>query len=88
MKASIPQIRESIKDASMRELNDFLEKIRKFSPKIGELAICHIAKKLHIDPTLYGGKTKIQKVNLLYNINVKSEYIFMLCYSKIDKCIY
>lgn len=62
MKASIPQIRESIKEASMRELNDFLENIRKFSPKIGELAIRHIAEKLHLDPNLYGSKVKKQKV--------------------------
>ena len=62
MKASIPRLRESIKDASMRELNDFLENIRKFSPKIGELAMRHTAEKLNVDPTFYGQQTKKQQV--------------------------
>ena len=63
MKASIPRLRESIKDASMRELNDFLENIRKYSPKIGELAMRHTAEKLNADPTFYGQQTKKQQVN-------------------------
>ena len=62
MKASIPRIRESIKEASMRELNDFLESIRKYSPKIGELAMRHAAEKLNVDPTFYGPRTKKQQV--------------------------
>jgi hypothetical protein len=62
MKASIPRLRESIKDASMRELNDFLENIRKYSPKIGELAMRHTAEKLNADPTFYGQRTKKQQV--------------------------
>ena len=62
MKSSIPRIRESIKEASMRELNDFLESIRKYSPKIGELAMRHTAEKLNADPTFYGPRTKKQQV--------------------------
>ncbi|KAG8310456.1 Exocyst complex component 6 [Homalodisca vitripennis] len=41
MKESIPKLRDSIKDASMSDLKDFLENIRKFSPKIGEVAMRH-----------------------------------------------
>ena len=52
MKASIPRLRESIKEASMKELKDFLENIRKYSPKIGEMAMRHAAQKLNVDPTL------------------------------------
>jgi hypothetical protein len=62
MKSNIPRIRESIKDASMRELNDFLESIRKYSPKIGELAMRHTAEKLNVDPSFYGQRTKKQQV--------------------------
>lgn len=67
MKASIPRIRESIKEASMRELNDFLENIRKYSPKIGELAMRHTAEKMNVDPAYYGNQSKkqqVQEVNL------------------------
>ena len=52
MKASIPRLRESIKEASMKELKDFLENIRKYSPKIGEMAMRHAAQKLNVHPTL------------------------------------
>ena len=52
MKASIPKLRESIKEASMKELKDFLENIRKYSPKIGEMAMRHAAQKRNVDPTL------------------------------------
>lgn len=36
----------------MKELKDFLENIRKYSPKIGEMAMRHAAQKLNVDPTL------------------------------------
>ena len=51
MKASIPRRREEIKEASMSELKDFLENIRKFSPKIGEMAMRNTAVKLNMDPS-------------------------------------
>ncbi|KAJ8874390.1 hypothetical protein PR048_025239 [Dryococelus australis] len=35
------RLRENIKEASMSDLKDFLENIRKFSPKIGEVAMRH-----------------------------------------------
>uniref|UniRef100_A0A6M2DPL4 Exocyst complex component n=1 Tax=Xenopsylla cheopis TaxID=163159 RepID=A0A6M2DPL4_XENCH len=41
MKDSVPKLRESIKDTSMTDLKDFLENIRKFSPRIGEVAMRH-----------------------------------------------
>jgi hypothetical protein len=36
-------LRDSIKEASMTDLKDFLENIRKFSPKIGEVAMRHVS---------------------------------------------
>ena len=50
MRDQIPKLRSSIKEAAMRELKDFLENIRKYSPKIGELAMRHTAEKNNIDP--------------------------------------
>ena len=43
MREQIPKLRESIKDASMRDLKDFLENIRKYSSKMGEIAMRHAA---------------------------------------------
>lgn len=40
------RIRESIEKASMSDLKDFLENIRRFSPKIGEVAMRHVS---HVD---------------------------------------
>eukprot|EP00058_Branchiostoma_floridae_P006095 XP_002591583.1 hypothetical protein BRAFLDRAFT_105117 [Branchiostoma floridae] len=41
MADAIPRLRESIKDASMSDLKDFLESIRKHSERIGEHAMSH-----------------------------------------------
>lgn len=43
MKRSLAKVRESIKEASMIDLKDFLESIRKYSPKIGEVAMRHVS---------------------------------------------
>ena len=43
MREQIPKLRESIKEASMRDLKDFLENIRKYSSKMGEIAMRHAA---------------------------------------------
>lgn len=40
------RLRENIKDASMFDLRDFLENIRKYSPKIGEVAMRHVSAVL------------------------------------------
>ncbi len=53
MREGIPRLRETIKEASMVELKDFLETIRKFSPKIGELAMRNTAARLKLEE--YGG---------------------------------
>ncbi|KAK4882101.1 hypothetical protein RN001_005420 [Aquatica leii] len=58
LRESIPKIRESIDKASMSELKDFLENIRKYSPKIGEVAMRHANEQLASDPTLIGRKKK------------------------------
>nr|XP_039264317.1 exocyst complex component 6B-like isoform X1 [Styela clava] len=39
---NIPKIREHIKEVSKSELKDFLEVVRKNSPKIGKLAMCQV----------------------------------------------
>lgn len=41
-KQTIFRIRENIEKASMSDLKDFLENIRRFSPKIGEVAMKHV----------------------------------------------
>lgn len=33
--SSVPKLRQAIRDASMTDLTDFLENIRKYTPKIG-----------------------------------------------------
>jgi len=42
MKKNLSKVRENIKKASMDDLKDFLESIRKYSPKIGEVAMRHV----------------------------------------------
>jgi hypothetical protein len=42
----------------MSDLKDFLENIRKFSPKIGEVAMKHTSEQLASDPTVIGRKKK------------------------------
>ncbi|CAH0553715.1 unnamed protein product [Brassicogethes aeneus] len=58
LRESIPKIRESIEQASMSDLKDFLENIRRFSPKIGEVAMRHTSEQLASDPTVIGRKKK------------------------------
>ncbi|XP_017769038.1 PREDICTED: exocyst complex component 6 [Nicrophorus vespilloides] len=58
LRESIPKIRESIETASMSDLKDFLENIRRYSPKIGEVAMKHTNEQLASDPTLVGRKKK------------------------------
>merc|ERR1719228_1667422 len=57
MREQIPLLRESIKDASMTDLKDFLENIRKYSPKMGEIAMRHTAEQLEMD--IGGGKSGV-----------------------------
>ena len=45
IKKNLSKVRESIKDASMSDLKDFLESIRKYSAKIGEVAMRHVSLK-------------------------------------------
>ncbi|XP_060524223.1 exocyst complex component 6 [Cylas formicarius] len=58
LRAKIPKYREKIETASMSDLKDFLENIRKFSPKIGEVAMRHTTEQLASDPTVIGRKKK------------------------------
>ncbi|XP_029171196.1 exocyst complex component 6B isoform X2 [Nylanderia fulva] len=59
----IPQLRENIKDASMSDLRDFLENIRKYSRKIGEVAMRHTAEQLAIEAEIIGRKKKRSYMN-------------------------
>ena len=43
---TIPKLRDSIKEASMSDLKDFLENIRKHSERIGEVAMKHVSFNL------------------------------------------
>lgn len=54
----IPKYRDKIEAASMADLKDFLENIRKFSPKVGEVAMRHTSEHLASDPTVVGRKKK------------------------------
>ncbi|XP_043480263.1 exocyst complex component 6B isoform X2 [Leptopilina heterotoma] len=54
----IPVLRENIKDASMSDLRDFLENIRKYSPKIGEVAMRHTAEQLENEAEIIGRRKK------------------------------
>ena len=62
MRDQIPKLRSSIKEAAMRELKDFLENIRKYSPKIGELAMRHTAEKHNVDPAIVSAEVKKRMV--------------------------
>ncbi|XP_037944562.1 exocyst complex component 6 [Teleopsis dalmanni] len=44
MRQSIPHIKENIRRSAESDFREFLENIRKFSPKIGEVAITHTKK--------------------------------------------
>ncbi|XP_011340951.1 exocyst complex component 6 isoform X2 [Ooceraea biroi] len=59
----IPQLRENIKDASMSDLRDFLENIRKYSPKIGEVAMRHTAEQLATEAEIIGRKKRRSHTN-------------------------
>ncbi|XP_032682177.1 exocyst complex component 6 isoform X2 [Odontomachus brunneus] len=59
----IPQLRENIKDASMFDLRDFLENIRKYSPKIGEVAMRHTAEQLATEAEIIGRKKRRSHTN-------------------------
>uniref|UniRef100_A0A1B0DDY8 Exocyst complex component EXOC6/Sec15 N-terminal domain-containing protein n=3 Tax=Phlebotomus papatasi TaxID=29031 RepID=A0A1B0DDY8_PHLPP len=41
MKSAVPKLKEKIKQSSEEDFREFLENIRKFSPKIGEVAMNH-----------------------------------------------
>uniref|UniRef100_A0A0A9XMQ2 Exocyst complex component n=1 Tax=Lygus hesperus TaxID=30085 RepID=A0A0A9XMQ2_LYGHE len=58
MQQNIPKLRQSIKDASMTDLKDFLENIRKVSPRIGEVAMKHTSEQLAVDVGVFKKKRK------------------------------
>lgn len=48
----IPKMREEIKEASMKDLKDFLETVRKYSIKMGEIAMRNAATQQNIDDSI------------------------------------
>lgn len=71
MAEAIPKLREQIKEASMIELKDFLESIRKHSTRIGEVAMKHVSKQdmlRHSRSCAFMDFTSYRFVNILSNI--------------------
>ncbi|CAL4109174.1 unnamed protein product, partial [Meganyctiphanes norvegica] len=58
MRDNIPKVREDIKKASMTDIKDFLEAIRRVSARIGQVAMKHAATQYNMDPTLAANRTK------------------------------
>ena len=57
MICKIPQVREHIKSASMSDLKDFLETVRKLSSKIGEVAMRNAAIQQNMDESILNCST-------------------------------
>ncbi|XP_072027569.1 exocyst complex component 6B-like isoform X2 [Amphiura filiformis] len=53
MAENIPKLREGIKDASMSDLKDFLESIRKHSDWIGEEAMKQVQRRSNIETSVF-----------------------------------
>lgn len=81
MTEAIPKLRERIKDASMSDLKDFLENIRKHSSKIGEVAMKHVSFiKLNCicDHEQMLLAYRQNSISLIDNNKVKFVYIFVV----------
>ncbi|CAD6991134.1 unnamed protein product [Ceratitis capitata] len=65
IRQSIPVIKENIRRSAEADFREFLENIRKFSPKIGEVAITHTKKlqKLDINAIIEEHKLRRQQEN-------------------------
>lgn len=76
MRENIPKLRENIKEASMSDLKDFLENIRKFSPKIGEVAMRHTGEQIGSEATNLGRKKRrIPTQNSFHNISENDTHV-------------
>lgn len=64
LRDKIPVYREKIEKESMSDLKDFLENIRRFSPKIGEVAMKHTIEHLACGPKTTNRKKKLIIPNL------------------------
>ncbi|XP_003689606.1 exocyst complex component 6B isoform X2 [Apis florea] len=84
----IPQLRENIKDASMSDLRDFLENIRKYSPKIGEVAMKHTQEQLTVEAEIIGRKKKRSHIT---NSNESEEELSaqdLMDFSPVYRCMH
>ena len=52
IQSRIPKMRNEIKEASMKDLKDFLETVRKYSIKMGEIAMRNAATQQNIDDSI------------------------------------
>ncbi|XP_076044364.1 exocyst complex component Sec15 [Oratosquilla oratoria] len=52
MRDNIPRVRHDIQEASMSDIKDFLEAIRRVSARIGQVAMKHAALQYNMDPSL------------------------------------
>lgn len=86
----IPLLRENIKDASMSDLRDFLENIRKYSPKIGQVAMKHSAEQLVNEAEIIGKKKK-KKFEKNISINEGEEELSaqdLMDFSPVYRCMH
>jgi hypothetical protein len=65
----------------MSDLKDFLENIRKFSPKIGEVAMRHVSG-LTVVPLLSVYRCILTIVNEYFIISISSTQFFIMCIYK------
>ena len=65
----------------MSDLKDFLENIRKFSPKIGEVAMRHVSG-LTVVPLLSVYRCILTIVNEYFIISISSTQDFIMCIYK------
>ncbi|KAL0119432.1 hypothetical protein PUN28_007730 [Cardiocondyla obscurior] len=84
----IPQLRENIKDASMSDLRDFLENIRKHSPKIGEVAMRHTAEQLATEAEIIGRKKKKAHMNQSNEIEEELSAQDLMDFSPVYRCMH
>ncbi|XP_011874508.1 PREDICTED: exocyst complex component 6B isoform X1 [Vollenhovia emeryi] len=84
----IPQLRENIKDASMSDLRDFLENIRKHSPKIGEVAMRHTAEQLATEAEITGWKKKRANANQSNEVEEELSAQDLMDFSPVYRCMH
>lgn len=88
IRQAIPVIKENIRRSAESEFREFLENIRKFSPKIGEVAITHTKKlqKLDINAIIEEHKLLRQQDNRDEENNLSAQDL--IDFSPIYRCLH